>query len=956
MQGFYPQGPAQTPADLTRPTGAYRRHAWWAVASLMLFVALYLALTAWFAWTAYRLLGEAVAGGQGDNLGNILVGASAAFLAVFMLKALFFVKRGEVPDAVEIKADKQPRLFEFLYRLADEAGAPRPKRVYLSPRVNAAVFYDLSLLNLLFPLRKNLEIGLALVNVLTLSEVKAVLAHEFGHFAQRSMAVGSWVYIAQQIAAQIVAKRDALDKALEVISRIDVRVAWIGWLLQLVVWSIRSLMDTVLRVVVLAQRALSRQMEFQADLVSVSLTGSDELVHALHKLQAADDSWGRTLNFADGELRRGRIPHDLFAVQTRIIETVGRITADESYGKVPAAAEGEPQARRIFKSSFAQPPQMWSTHPPNAVREDNAKRRYVPSPRDDRSAWLLFDDDDAVKAKVVADLLGKAEAEPASEAETFQALDERYALLQYQGRYRGAYLGRPLARHAASAAELYGGELLARTLTQADVRKALDELYPEQLAQDLTQLRELEEERGTLEAVRDKVYRADGGRIVYRGREIARRELPGAIREVAEEEAQVRQRILEHDRRCRSAHLAAAEQLGGGWKVYLVGLIEVLHYAEHALANVRDAQGLLSNIFDVVTANGRVNKSKLQRLLGAANQLHEALAGVYLHQHDMVLDAALCARLGVSGWSEMLEPFKLEPATKGNITNWLKVIDGWTEAAAGALFALERAALEQLLLTEDEVARNLREGTTPQAAPAASRVPEAYATLVTGEERKRERQLAAWDRFQTADGFLPAVGRLLVAGAIVGAVLGFGMLTGSTLPVSVYNGLDRTVSVHLGDKRLTLAPFSARQVDTDVGKTIEVAAYTRGGALIERFRPNVSSFGGHYVYNVAGAAPLVRWVAVYGSAVKVPPRLLGAPRWFTSSADVFFTEPPRMIQSSTGGATRAVVTGLGDRPPAQQLKLVGSAAARQRVIQTHLKWDRADAEDAPLWRAAANGH
>ena len=35
--------------------------------------------------------------------------------------------------------------------------------MFLSNRVNAAVFYDLSLLNLIFPSKKNLEIGLPLV-------------------------------------------------------------------------------------------------------------------------------------------------------------------------------------------------------------------------------------------------------------------------------------------------------------------------------------------------------------------------------------------------------------------------------------------------------------------------------------------------------------------------------------------------------------------------------------------------------------------------------------------------------------------------------------------------------------------------------------------------------------------------------------------------------------------------
>src|SRR3990170_2871173 len=306
VEHVYPAGPSSVPPDLTRSTQTYRLHAWLAMGGLALFVALYLGLTAWFSWTAYRLF-VGVAHGADPVWGSI-AGACSAFLAIFMCKALLFVQHRHEIDDIEVTAEDQPQLFAFINRLADEAGAPRAHRVFLSPRVNAAVFYDLTVLNLLFPSRKNLEIGLSLVNVLTLSEMKAVLAHEFGHFAQRSMAIGSWVYIAQQIASHVVAKRDALDKLLQFISNVDLRIAWVGWLLSLVVWSIRSLMDTLLRLVVLAQRALSRQMEFQADLVAVSLTGSDELVHALHKLNAADEAWGRTLGFADSEVRRKRIP------------------------------------------------------------------------------------------------------------------------------------------------------------------------------------------------------------------------------------------------------------------------------------------------------------------------------------------------------------------------------------------------------------------------------------------------------------------------------------------------------------------------------------------------------------------------------------------------------------------------------------------------------------------------
>lgn len=289
MNDIYQASPAEVPPHLTKPGSRYKRHAWMAVFGLVLFAVVYCLLTAWFGWTAYRLLAGAFEPGGNIFLG-LATGLPAAFLAVFMVKAIFFVQKGQESGDIELTEEDEPRLFSFLYKLADEAGAPRPNRVFVSPRVNAAVFYDLSVLNFIFPSRKNLEIGLGLVNVLNLTELKAVLAHEFGHFAQRSMAIGSWVYIAHQIAAHIIARRDMLDKFVQGLSRFDLRIAWVGWLLGLVIWSIRSLLDTVFSLVVIAQRALSREMEFQADLVAVSLTGSDALVHALHKLHAADEA------------------------------------------------------------------------------------------------------------------------------------------------------------------------------------------------------------------------------------------------------------------------------------------------------------------------------------------------------------------------------------------------------------------------------------------------------------------------------------------------------------------------------------------------------------------------------------------------------------------------------------------------------------------------------------------
>ncbi|MEO0949178.1 MAG: M48 family metallopeptidase, partial [Cyanobacteria bacterium J06641_5] len=203
MSGIYPEGPISVPGNLSKPRNAYRQRAILATIGVVLFVGFYLALSGWFVWTTYRLL---------SNGRDIFWGILSGFTAIFLLKALFRIEHNSQPDSIEISSQDEPKLFAFLYRLADEAQAPRPHRVFLSPRVNARVFYNVSALNLFFPAKKNLDIGLGLVNILSLGEIKAVLAHEFGHFGQHSMAMGQWVCLAQQIAAHILTERDALHR------------------------------------------------------------------------------------------------------------------------------------------------------------------------------------------------------------------------------------------------------------------------------------------------------------------------------------------------------------------------------------------------------------------------------------------------------------------------------------------------------------------------------------------------------------------------------------------------------------------------------------------------------------------------------------------------------------------------------------------------------------------------
>ncbi|MFM9864672.1 MAG: M48 family metallopeptidase [Micropepsaceae bacterium] len=787
----FPPSPAVVPEGLTKPTPKYRRHATLAMLSLIGFMAIYLALMGWFAWTAYQIFAT-IEQFDGNEIWVAVAGACSAFLALFMAKSLVFFQKGAGNEDMELKAKDHPRLFKFLHAIADETGAPKPHRVFLSPRVNAAVFYDLNFFNLIFPSKKNLEIGLGLVNVLTLSELKAVLAHEFGHFAQKTMAVGRWVYVAQQIATQVVNKRDALDKFLVGLGRFDLRVAWIGWILQFVVWSIRSLTDTLLSGVILAQRALSREMEFQADLVSVSATGSEALINALHKLSGADDALDRTFGFANAEYGNKTPVKDVFAVQSRVLEHLRSIYNDPHYGATPAPAAEAPELHRVFKSDVAAPPRMWATHPANADREDNAKIVFVRCELDDRSAWELFPNAAELREQMTAHLFAPAAAAPEPVPppvpleESFARLDQNYSSITIDKRYRGAYLGRAIARGFKNPGDMYNDA------PAGNVPARLGALYPQTFGDALEKLRELFDEKNTFEGLQKGYLKAPGGVVRWRGEEVPPRQLPKILKSLDDEIDPIKSDIATHDREVRSAHLAAAKAIGNGWDAYLTGLGGLIHYAEHTHANLVDVHGVFNNVFAVVTADRKVSAKEMKRLIAAGNDVHDALEAVHKQALQLGLDERTAKRAEITNYKEALGEFTLPPASDENVGDWLRVIDGWVNGAAGLLMSIRSSALQELLIAEDQVANALAKGTPLTAAPAAPVVPAEYPRLMLGDARPRQEKLSWWDRFQTADGWFAASARFTVAASVVGAVIAVGALLSfngpaeSAEPVPVY--------------------------------------------------------------------------------------------------------------------------------------------------------------------------
>lgn len=947
MNSLYSKGPSNIPEGLTKPTKSFTKHVWLSVIGLILFIGLYLLLTIWFGKLAYNLFTD---GGKGTGeFWDIVLGIGFAFLSLFMLKSLFFLnKRQENPLHRYLTEQEEPVLFDYLYKLADEAGAPRPHKIFLTDRVNASVSYDISLINLIFPSKKNLEIGLGAVNVLSLGELKAVLAHEFGHFAQRSMLLGRYVYVAQQIAARIVGKRDFFDKILSGISSFDLRIAWIGWILSILVWAIRSLVETCFRIVMMAERALSREMEFQADLVAVSLTGSDALIHALYKLQIADQAYDNALKITNDALGDKNAIEDLYVLQSNYIQQMSQILDDPKYGKSPEVPSFDAASHRIFTKRKYNPPKMWATHPADNDRENNAKNTYIAADIDNRSSWDLFQNPKALRLDMTARLVKTANIATTIlvEEDSIKKQNKKYFDWSFLApKYHSAFYGRFPYLNFKSTDEIF------YDIASTDINRIFDGLYPKELASKINQLKEIEEEKEALLVSQNEVVTAEKRVLYHRGEQIKRSDIPDILIDLEAQEKTIRDEVAAHDKECRNVHYKAAKNLGNGWDEQLKNLNGVLHYAEHSACNLNDCANKFHNILTMVLADGRVTSKELNDVMAISSEYYNIVRRSYQQAESIRLDAELLKKLDVLTFFQLFEKFELPPPTRENINDWVNVIDGWAGVANNALMKLRNVALEELLITEDKVKEAYLTNKSLEApSDYKMTLVDDYALLMPGMERPIRRKLDFWSRFFIGDGLFHSAAKFGVSAIIlVGAIY-----LGSRSYVStmyVYNGLSIPITVNYGSKAVDLSPNDYETVEVDYDQDYNFKAETMNGEAIDSLQSDFSGNSKSYIYNVANAGLMVQFPVYYGIDRQVNKDFAKTDKWIGTNADYVFREAPRTLSTSSRSSSikKTVLQGYSDANPAGILSNMENTENYAKIITPHVLWDAEDSKHMMTW-------
>lgn len=252
---------------------------------------------------------------------TILLGAGLivfGFLILFFLvKFIFKSNKIDRSNLIEITRSEEPLIFEMLDDLVKTVQTDFPKHIYLSAEVNASVFYDSSFWSMFFPVRKNLLIGMGLVNTCTIDELKSVLAHEFGHFSQKSLKVGSYVYMVNKIIDNILYENNNYNQIAGTIAGSNNFLSLFVWLSDKVVQGMQYLLNEVYRLLNKNYSKLSHEMEYHADAVAAYTVGAKPLIDTLLRMQLASNALHASLNYYDRNL--GVATKNIFPNQTFVM-------------------------------------------------------------------------------------------------------------------------------------------------------------------------------------------------------------------------------------------------------------------------------------------------------------------------------------------------------------------------------------------------------------------------------------------------------------------------------------------------------------------------------------------------------------------------------------------------------------------------------------------------------------
>ncbi|MDX3641060.1 M48 family metalloprotease [Streptomyces sp. MB09-02B] len=291
----------------------------------------------------------------------------SVLLAIPLVRGLFMLRtpKGEEPPGLPVTEADEPELWRTVRELADQVGTRAPSRIVLTADVNAAVAEDARLLGLL-PGPRRLYLGVPLLQGLTEAQLRAVLAHELGHYSNSDTRLAALTVRGRaQVLRTVRHFEERADKSAgrerarqekknakaaakgKKTREIDTRHVGVTYR------AMAKIYIGYAKLYIRATLAGSRRQEYAADLASVRIAGRDATASALREIPALDAAFDFYMN-----------SYATLGAEARLMPPRGEFFG--GYGRMLSARQLELVGLRTDLPT--EPASPYDSHPPIADR------------------------------------------------------------------------------------------------------------------------------------------------------------------------------------------------------------------------------------------------------------------------------------------------------------------------------------------------------------------------------------------------------------------------------------------------------------------------------------------------------------------------------------------------------------------------------------------------------------
>lgn len=284
----------------------------------------------------------------------LLIGGVLIF---FMIKPLF-VRLATAFKPFKLYRQDEPLLFAFIEKICTAVGAPIPEEIHVLLDVNASAGFRHGIWSF-WGHEMVLTVGLPLVAGLSVEQLAGVLAHEFGHFAQKTGMRLS--YIVRSISfwfARVVYQEDEWDFQLRHWSeRANFHIAIFLLIIRFFIWFTRRVLWLLMIIGNMFSCFLLRQMEYDADRYETYLEGTQGFEFTSRRLIELSLAYQGAFHDLENSWEEGRLVDNVPAL----------ILANEK--QIP-----EDVLKKVLKAEFTEARTgFFDTHPSTKDRVEAAK-------------------------------------------------------------------------------------------------------------------------------------------------------------------------------------------------------------------------------------------------------------------------------------------------------------------------------------------------------------------------------------------------------------------------------------------------------------------------------------------------------------------------------------------------------------------------------------------------------